>query len=689
MKRFFAVFLGIFLLMIPLKAHADVPYEVYTYDRFGEAVPSQAGYIPEKVVSGYDMGLGALSAPADLFFTGDGTLYIADSDNDRIIETDSLLENVFNVYDSFTEPDGSITELNAPTGVYVSDGVMYIADSGNSRVLAVSGGKVITEITRPQSELYTAPTFIPQKVIADKAGNIYVVLSSITTGAAMFAPDGSFAGYYGANRTEPTAEVIRDNFESFFSSEEKKARRTRNIPAGISGFDIRGDFIYTCTSSSSSKVDIVKKLGGAGKNIFADLELTFGDHTPMYDAAQNQLLETAFIDIDISENGCINCLDYTTGRIFQYDENCALLFIMGAKAHQEGGFETPSALESYGTRLYVADSAKNTVTIFKETDFGGIVHKANEMYNDGFYVEALGWWYEVLRRDGNYTRAYLGIACGLLRQERYREAMKYARLAASPKVYDEAFEGYRSLLTERYGGELFLGIIVLSAGVFLLKKYRRKKHPEENLNKWEKNGRLRYTVMHPIEGFEDMRWKKSGSVKVAAVVLVLLFAGEIVSGRLSGFQFGASYDKTFSIMPYIIRSFVLFGAWVIAGRAVSTFLDGEGSVRNIFIYSAYALVPYTAQLFIGTFLSHILIRDEYVFLQAVQIIGIAWTVILMFSAVKSVHQYSPLRTAGSVLLTFAAMAVMLFLLVLFMSLIQQVYIFISTLYTEISYRIRV
>ena len=200
---------------------------------------------------------------------------------------------------------------------------------------------------------------------------------------------------------------------------------------------------------------------------------------------------------------------------------------------------------------------------------------------------------------------------------------------------------------------------------------------------------VKHAVTHPFEGFEDMRWKKSGSLKVAFLIVFLLFLATIADGRLYGFQFGVSYDKTFNIIPYIVKSIVLFAAWVVGNWSICTLLDGEGTMKNICIYSAYALVPYIAQIFITTILSHFLIQDEVVFIQAIRIIGIGWSVILLFSAIKSVHQYSFGKTVFAIVLTIVAMLIMLFLLVLFMSLVQQVYIFISTIYTEISYRIRV
>lgn len=200
---------------------------------------------------------------------------------------------------------------------------------------------------------------------------------------------------------------------------------------------------------------------------------------------------------------------------------------------------------------------------------------------------------------------------------------------------------------------------------------------------------VRYAVTHPVEGFDDMRWKKSGSLKIAFLIVGLLFFGEIADDRLFGAQFFISYERIFNIVPYIVQSIILFAVWVVGNWAVCTLLDGEGTMKNICIYSAYALIPYVAQLYINVILSHVLIRDESVFLDIIRIAGIGWTAVLLFSAIKSVHQYSFLKTAAAILLTIAAMLIMLFLLVLMLALLQQIWIFISTVVTEIIYRIKV
>ncbi len=465
--------------IVSFAARAGEPYDVYNYDRWGEAIPSQAGYIADHVVSGYDLGVGAMSAPSDIFCDHNDIFYICDSGNNRIVAADSDLSSIVKVYDRFTMPDGSVTTLNKPMGVFVSaeNGNIYIADSENSRVLVCdTDANVVMEITRPESDLYNG-TFLPQRVIADKAGNVYVVLRNITTGAAMFDPNGDFTGFYGANRVEPTAEIVGNYIKNLFMSEEKKARRARNVPTGITSFDIDGDFIFTCTSSSTQTTDTVKKLNAAGKNIFASKELAFGDYTPMYDTSQNKVLQPAICDIDIADDGNINCLDYTTGRVFQYDKDCNLLFITGTIARQVGGFSQVSAVESLGENLYVLDSQKNTITVFVETSFGEIVHDATDKFNAGYYDEALEPWYEVLKRDGNYRRAYIGVASALYNRGDYKGSMKYAKLADAPRIYNKAFEGYRMEFLKANFGYIAAGLAVLIVGIIVLKKKLKKRKP--------------------------------------------------------------------------------------------------------------------------------------------------------------------------------------------------------------------
>ena len=201
-------------------------------------------------------------------------------------------------------------------------------------------------------------------------------------------------------------------------------------------------------------------------------------------------------------------------------------------------------------------------------------------------------------------------------------------------------------------------------------------------------GWVRHVVFHPFEGFEDLRWKKQGSLKVALILVVMLFIAMVANNRMVGFAFNTNTVKVFNVVPLIVQSVVYFATWVIGNWCICTLLDGEGTLKKICVYSAYALVPYIICSYIAVFISNFIITEEAIWFHAFTYLGMGWSIILMISAMKAVHQYSIPKTLVSILLTLVAMLLILFLAILLLSLFQQVYVFVYTIYTEIAYRIR-
>ena len=152
-------------------------------------------------------------------------------------------------------------------------------------------------------------------------------------------------------------------------------------------FDIDDEgFIYTVTGSKSATTDIFKKMNPAGENILINLgysDYTYGDMASYY--YKNQTYGSQITDVDVDEDGTIRLLDFANGRIFEYTNECDLLFIYGGNGNQKGLFTNVTAIEAYNSVVYVLDSRKNSITSFKRTEFGDIVHEAMGLYNLGKY----------------------------------------------------------------------------------------------------------------------------------------------------------------------------------------------------------------------------------------------------------------------------------------------------------------
>ncbi len=200
---------------------------------------------------------------------------------------------------------------------------------------------------------------------------------------------------------------------------------------------------------------------------------------------------------------------------------------------------------------------------------------------------------------------------------------------------------------------------------------------------------LSHVIFHPFEGYEDMRWKKQGSIKISMVIVFFLFVAQVFKARFGGFAFNMrAYSDIFNVVPILVQSVVYYLTWVVANWSFCTLLDGEGNMKRIAIYSAYALVPYIIGSILSTAVSYFITLDETIWMTALSQIGLWWSVVLMISGMKACHQYSFTKTIACMVLTVIGMLLMLCLLVLIMSLFQQVWLFFFTIYTEIMYRVR-
>lgn len=466
---------------------ADEAYYGYNYNWWNDPVPSQNGYIVDRVVTGVDIGVGAFNEVNDIFIEQETQkIYLVDTNNNRIVITDETFSSgtvidTFKYSDEFPESQSTIkqTTLNQPKGIFVmrykGETLMYIADTYNERVIGCyEDGTIFREYVKPSSDLYEATiSYRPTKVVADNALNVYVVIPSITNGMVQFSYEGHFNGYYGANRVETTAEVLQNAFYSLFMNREQMQKRARAVAIEIANCDIDDQgFIYTVTSSKNAGKDILKKLNPAGENIYLNMgfdNMLFGDVTQYYNG---QTFASAIDDVDVDENGNVFLLDFTKARIFQYSDELDLEFIFGGSGSQKGLFTSPTAIENLNKKVYVTDGRKNTITVFKLTEFGEMVQSAVEMFNRGLYQEAKEPFEEILLRDSNYWFAYLGLGNAYYTMGEHETAMKYFYMN-SKMGYNRAFKEYRMDMIRQYFNVFMIVVIVLIVVAIVLSKVRK------------------------------------------------------------------------------------------------------------------------------------------------------------------------------------------------------------------------
>lgn len=691
-----------------------VPYTSYTYDYWDEVVPAPHAYLPKRLLTAADLDLDNFSQPSDLVIDAQQNIYIVDSGNNRIIHLDPEW-NILRIIDHFIY-NNEIDTLAKPRSIAVSKQQhLYIADTGNGRIVQLDQDGDLVQIFGSPEARYEGVfpddfLYRPIKVGINQYGHLFVLSEDFFEGFITLDADGVFKGLVGAPKVTMT---LADYIWRFITTQEQRLRQTLYLPTEYSSFTIDDKgFLYATVTSDESHV--IRRLNPAG----TDSLKRFGFHEPIGDvnyadrwSSATYTGKSSFQDIISLPYDAYSVADNIRGRVFTYDSNGNLLFVFGYRGSNTGQMVKTIAIDRIGYDLVLLDGETGKIVIFEPTEYANLIWKALAHYDQGEHLLAEETWRSLLKLNANYDLAYTGIGRSLFLQEKYDEAMHYFKLGNNRDGYSKAYQEYREIkLQSNFALIMTIGLItvfILLVVRHIYKKFRSRSYNMAAVTsetKWltvsqgtrfkDKIATLLYclrysfhVIFHPFDGFYELKYRKRGSLAAAFIILILLTTTYILIRQYTGFVFNHRDPSKLNIFTEIASVFLPFALWAGVNWALTALMEGKGSLKDIIIASAYALVPLILINLPLIIISNYLTLEEGAFYYLCITVALMWSMALLFSGtVMTTHEYSFTKALATTVFTLMGMIFTLFLGILFFNLLEQVTLFINEVFTEMVYR---
>ncbi len=669
------------------------PYYSYEYNAYDELCSAPNGYYPSKTVYFDDIPLDmSESVLSDIFFDGKD-IYLLDSANSRIIilNRDFSYKSVINSTDinkgSFTDTD---TSFQGAGGLYVEDnGQILICDTERERILFVKNNVITGIISRPETTVISEDIKFDVKKVIKTGANYYVVAESVLSGVLVFNENLEFVRLFGSNKVTVTGEVLLQQLQNLYMSDEQIAARRTFTASKINGIAVdKNGFVVVASSDPNLTVSgsAIRCLNFKGSEINLGREdAEFGDKLiATYNA-------NAFSDIAIDDDNFYTVFDSKYGRVFVYSEKGELITCFGGIGTELGLFTKPVAIETIGGDVVVLDSQYNSVTIFKMTDYGKTKRELISIIDSGDFEKIEKLSSRLLNYNTNCQ--YAQYAMGFVTEHNgdYKTAMQYYKNANDRISYAQSFKLYRTqLLKENIVWVIFLIVVLISAiaalVMFLSKSMKKVEGAAYTPLESKKSGFAIYSLFHPADAFWQIKTRKILSPVWLVAIIVLFVYTNVVGFFSNGFIHNPNRAQDFNIVIQFAKTIGLIALFVISNWAICTLMDGKGRPKEILYTTAYALIPYVASQCIKMLLTHALTSEESIIISVITSIGTLWSVVVLFVGLLTIHEYSVGKAVFSMLLTLAGMIIILLLIVMFYTLIGQTLSFVQSIIQEFALR---
>ena len=674
----------------------DVPFEAFSYWGNSEkAVPVKAMYAFESELVGVDFGLeDRLKTPTDIFID-DTYLYLLDSDNSRLIIAD---KNTYATVSVICDPVFEEEELHfrKAEGVFAKDGNVYICDTENERLIICDiYGNVSMVIKCPETDIIPEGfIFAPSKLVCDNKGFFYLISSGCFYGAMRYDADFNFLGFYGANVTATSiSDVFSNIFGKIFNNNDKISGQAKKIPYQFVDLSMdTEDFVFTVTDSGEAGQ--IRRLNPGGTNVYkVFLDGEYQQSDSIFFGIKGSIKRTfeteksSLVSVTTDVNDFVYVADSKFGRIMIYDKYGVMLCAFGGgleEGYNKGTFKKLSALHVDGDLLYAVDSLKNTVSVFRITEFGKLLQKAVSLTNSGSYEESKEVWREVLAQDANCQAAYNGLAKAMLTTGEYEEALRVAKLGKNTELYGDAFVKVRADFFDEYFYVIFVSAILVIVAISILLVIKKKKKIVIFKDKTVLNAIG--ACIHPFAAYKNLKENKKKNLIIASVITFMFFFVTVLLDFLKGYMYGyvdkASYNALFTFLGTSGVALL----YTVANWGVCSVQGGKGKMYEVFIAVSYSLVPLIVYRLFFLLISNVMTEEEAFFLGIFEIIAIIITGFSLLVANMEIHEYDFFKVLKTTVIIILGMGLIIFLLFMVIVLIQQIITFGQTIYNELLLR---
>ena len=214
--------------------------------------------------------------------------------------------------------------------------------------------------------------------------------------------------------------------------------------------------------------------------------------------------------------------------------------------------------------------------------------------------------------------------------------------------------------------------------------------PKENLSPREKYiDSLKfalYCVSHPLDGFWDLTHEKRGTYAAANTILALSLLIRIMKLRYTSFLFMDVYWEDLNIFLYLASILFPLSLWVVGNWGLTTLFDGKGKLGQVYMATCYAFTPYVLVQFPLMVFSNFVTVQEGQFYVVVSTLSLIYAALLVIAAMGQIHEYSAGKNLLFTVATLFAMLVMIFILMIFFSMISQGVAYFISLARELMFR---